>query len=229
KARAQLLPGDRMVSPFGISNTGSPSGIGELDIPVARPWPRYQTPAARPTEPFRLARDLPSNRAMDSVADMPGPILPSQNAPGGDPPASGEARFSRVIGGDRGYGQIEVMGRAEPVSAALALVGLTGLMREGKGDPSISVGIIDGPLDLEHPAFATSSLRTVKLGQVHVCREARSVACSHGTAIAGILCAERGSPAPAICPACTFLLYPIFPADDDSASVTPGELARAIV
>jgi hypothetical protein len=166
---------------------------------------------------------------MDFSADILGPALLSQKAAGGDPAASAEARFSRVIAGSNGYGPMEGLDRAKPVSAALSLVGLTRLMEKSKGDPSISVGIIDGPLDLEHPAFATASPRTVKPGQLAVCREARSVACTHGTAIAGILCAERGSPAPAICPACTFVLYPIFPADDGAASVKPAELARAIV
>jgi hypothetical protein len=169
------------------------------------------------------------HQAMDFSADILGPALLSQKAAGGDPAASAEASFSRVIAGSNGYGPLEGLGRAKPVSAALSLVGLTRLMEESKGDPAISVGIIDGPLDLEHPAFATASLRTVKPGQLAVCREARSVACTHGTAIAGILCAERGSPAPAICSACSFLLYPIFPADDGAASVTPAELARAIV
>ena len=124
---------------------------------------------------------------------------------------------------------MQEMGRCEPVAAALNLVRLAPLMEEGDGDPTIAVGIIDGPVDLGHPAFAGSSLRTVKPDQIAVCRGAQSAACSHGTAIAGILFAERGSPAPAICPSCTFLLYPIFPEDDRSAAVTPGELARAIV
>jgi hypothetical protein len=106
-------------------------------------------------------------------------------------------------------------------------------MEECEGDPLISVGVIDGPLDLEHPAFAGSSLRTVRSDQLAACQDAHSVACSHGTAIAGILCAKRGSLAPAICPSCTFLFYPIFLEDaqptGDSASTTPKELARAIV
>jgi subtilisin family serine protease len=114
------------------------------------------------------------------------------------------------------------------MSTALSLVRLDRLMEECDGDPSISVGIIDGPLDLSHPALAGSTLRAVRPGQLAACEDARSAACSHGTAIAGI-CAERGLPAPAICPSCTFLFYPIFREDDGSASVTPGELARAIV
>jgi len=115
----------------------------------------------------------------------------------------------------------------------LALVNLTRLMEGRSGDPSISIGIIDGPVDLTHPAFSDSSIRTVRSNQLAACQDARSEACSHGTAIAGILCAKRGSPAPAICPSCRFLFYPIFPEHpqgaEGMASATPGELARAIV
>jgi len=115
----------------------------------------------------------------------------------------------------------------------LALVNLTRIMEGHSGDPSISIGIIDGPIDLTHPAFSGSSIRTVRSNQLAACQDARSEACSHGTAIAGILCAKRGSPAPAICPSCRFLFYPIFPevpqGAHGSTSATPGELARAIV
>jgi hypothetical protein len=114
----------------------------------------------------------------------------------------------------------------------LALVNLTGLLEGRTGDPSISIEIIDGPIDLTHP-FSGASIRTVRSNQLPACRDVRSEACSHGTAIAGILCAERGSPAPAICPSRSFLFYPIFPERpqgvDGLVSATPGELARAIV
>jgi subtilisin family serine protease len=50
--------------------------------------------------------------------------------------------------------------------------------------------------------------------------------------VAGILCAQRGSAAPAICPACTLLVRPIYPetnpAAGDMPSATPEELAEAI-
>jgi PatG C-terminal/Subtilase family len=115
----------------------------------------------------------------------------------------------------------------------LALVKLTSLMTGRTGDPSISIGIIDGPVDLSHPSFDGCAIGTVKPHQLAACQDGRSDACSHGTAIAGILCANRGSPAPAICPSCRFLLYPIFPEHPEKgralASATPGELARAIV
>ena len=55
----------------------------------------------------------------------------------------------------------------------------------------------------------------------------------HGTFVAGILCAKRGSAAPAICPACTLLTRPIFSettsANEPIPSATPEELAAAII
>jgi subtilisin family serine protease len=55
----------------------------------------------------------------------------------------------------------------------------------------------------------------------------------HGTFVAGILSARRGSSAPAICPGCPLLVRPVFAeaASDngDMPSATPAELAAAIV
>ena len=122
---------------------------------------------------------------------------------------------------------------ANPNDDSLKLVNLTRLMEDRSGNPSISIGIIDGPVDLTHPAFNGSSIKTVRSSQLAACQDARSEACFHGTAIAGILLGKRGSPAPAICPSCRFFLYPIFPENSHStggmALATPGKLVRAIV
>lgn len=54
----------------------------------------------------------------------------------------------------------------------------------------------------------------------------------HGTFVAGILSAKRGSIAPAICPGCVLLVRPIFSekttGDDPLPSATPLELATAV-
>src|SRR5262249_25481434 len=64
------------------------------------------------------------------------------------------------------------------------------------------------------------------------CSRAESAACVHGTAVAGILFARRGSPAPAICPDCTLLVRPIFSEASTLAeqvpTASPEELAEAI-
>jgi subtilisin family serine protease len=65
------------------------------------------------------------------------------------------------------------------------------------------------------------------------CTQANSTACLHGTFVAGILCAKRGSGAPAICPGCTLLVRPIFAEttspNGDMLSAKPEELAEAIL
>ena len=120
----------------------------------------------------------------------------------------------------------------------LIQTGLQSLMNVSNGDPNIVIGIIDGPVDLTHPAFQDSNIKTVRDSQVGACKNATSIACSHGTFIAGILCAKRGFSAPAISPNCKFIFNPIFKEEANNTnnknmmivpSVTPEELANAII
>ena len=92
----------------------------------------------------------------------------------------------------------------------LDLVKLTPLMQRTSGTPNIKIGLIDGPVLIEHPDLATESILEVPGELFGTCAHANSAACIHGTFIAGILCAKRSSPAPAICPKCTLLVRPIF-------------------
>lgn len=115
----------------------------------------------------------------------------------------------------------------------LDLAGLTALMDHTQGRPEIVIGLIDGPVILDHPDFAAGRIRTVPGGRVgSACARNDSAACQHGTFVAGILSARRGAPAPAICPGCTLLVRPIFsespPANGDTPSAKPEELAEAI-
>jgi subtilisin family serine protease len=115
----------------------------------------------------------------------------------------------------------------------LDLVRLTALMERGQGRPEIIIGLIDGPVILDHPDLAAGHIREMpgKLGSA--CARSDSAACQHGTFVAGILCARRGSPAPAICPGCTLLVRPIFsettPANGEMPSAKPEQLAEAIL
>jgi subtilisin family serine protease len=120
---------------------------------------------------------------------------------------------------------------------SLDLTRLQSLMNLSSGHPDISIGIVDGPIYLDHPAFQTSKIKTVRDSQFDVCKNASSIACSHGTFIAGILCAKRGLPAPAICPDCNIIFNPIFKEGMDNTnekemilpSATPEDLANAII
>ena len=114
----------------------------------------------------------------------------------------------------------------------LDLVRLTPLMSRSEGRRDVKVALIDGPVALGHPDLNQSRIQEL-LTPVHgSCSSLDSVACMHGTFVAGMLIARRGHAAPAICPDCTLLLRPIFPEHPNGSrsmpSATPSELASAI-
>src|ERR1700758_4904988 len=117
--------------------------------------------------------------------------------------------------------------------SALDLVKVRSLMEISEGRPDISVALIDGPVALNLPDFVGARIREIPGRFAGYCNNADSVACSHGTLVAGILVARRAFVAPAMCPGCTLLLRPIYPtttvADSAAPSATPNELAEAIV
>jgi hypothetical protein len=115
----------------------------------------------------------------------------------------------------------------------LDLVNLTALMERTPGRRDVKIGLIDGPVNLDHADLSTDLIHELSETGTGRCGEQTSAACHHGTFVAGMLCGRRGSPAPAICPGCTLLVCPIF---DETAGVeqgnipsaSPEELVRAI-
>ena len=98
----------------------------------------------------------------------------------------------------------------------------------------VSIGVIDGPVDLNHEAFTGSKIRTTKNSEVAACRNADNIACMHGTFVTGILTGKRETQAPALCPDCEIILRPIFQEQASKQefklpSTSPEELAQAIV
>jgi len=118
-------------------------------------------------------------------------------------------------------------------SGYLDLIRLTPLLERTRGRPEIKIGLIDGPVALNHPDLATENIQEVPGDFVGACALLSSAACQHGTFVAGILLAKRGSAAPAICPGCRLLVRPIFretnATDGQMPTATPQELAAAIV
>jgi subtilisin family serine protease len=104
-------------------------------------------------------------------------------------------------------------------------------MQRSSGASNVVIGLIDGPVAIDHPDLATRHIQ-VSGKNGGACSMASSIACQHGTFVAGILAARRGSPAPAICPDCTLLVRPIFSEKTANGDVmpaaTPLELAGAI-
>src|SRR5581483_7742750 len=119
----------------------------------------------------------------------------------------------------------------EPMSP-LELVKLPPLMNRTAGRAEIAVALIDGPVAVGSPEFSTGKIKDIT-GKGGACVWANSAACMHGTFVAGILSANRGSAAPAICPNCTLLVRPIFyeaqTRPGEVPIATPEELADAIV
>jgi subtilisin family serine protease len=115
---------------------------------------------------------------------------------------------------------------------ALDMVRLTPLMEHTSGHADLMIGLLDGPVAADHPDLADARIHPAPGAPPDACSQANSTACQHGTFVAGVLCARRDSPAPAICPGCTLLVRPIFPdtapADNGLPSAAPAELAAAI-
>jgi subtilisin family serine protease len=122
--------------------------------------------------------------------------------------------------------------RPDPVDPdPIDLVRLREVMALTSGRSDIVLGLVDGPVTLDHPDLATGNIRTVA-GTAGACVDAGSSACAHGTFVAGILAARRGADAPAIAPDCTLLVRPIFseaPPVGMAPSASPAQLAAAIV
>jgi subtilisin family serine protease len=105
-------------------------------------------------------------------------------------------------------------------------------MQRTRGRPDLRIGLIDGPVAFGHPDIEGGNLREIPGKNGATCARADSLACRHGTFVAGILAAKRGSGAPSICPGCTLLVRPIFAetssVDGQIPAASAAELAEAI-
>jgi subtilisin family serine protease len=114
----------------------------------------------------------------------------------------------------------------------LELVRLPQLMQLSSGRADVVIGLLDGPVASSHPDLAQASIRAISGTGITGCTVATSSACRHGTFVAGILSARRGSAAPSICPDCTLLVWPVFAESAGGGlalpTATPHELATAI-
>ena len=78
----------------------------------------------------------------------------------------------------------------------LDLVNLTPLMELTSGRPEIVIGLVDGPVVIDHPDLTGENGREIPGRIGGTCARASSIACMHGTFITGILSAKRSSTAP---------------------------------
>lgn len=106
------------------------------------------------------------------------------------------------------------------------LVRLRPLMELGSGSADLLVAVIDGSVAMDHKDLSETAFRQIGGNGTDSGLECQGRSCKHGTFVAGMLAARRGSVAPGICPGCTFLIRPIF--GERFPSVTPDHLAQAI-
>ncbi len=120
--------------------------------------------------------------------------------------------------------------RVEFAHTASELVKLPDLMAVTAGTADLIVGLVDGPVALDHPDLATGNVHALPEAS-GTSRHVGSASRRHGTFVAGILAARRGAQAPAIAPDCTFVVRPIFSEAGPlgQLSATPRTLANAIV
>lgn len=109
----------------------------------------------------------------------------------------------------------------------LRLIRLHELMGLTAGVPEFRIGLVDGPVDVDHPELDRAL--------IHVVGDAMPVppdspAVSHATFIAGILVGRRGGPTPALVPDCVLLVRPIFGSRGTAnlPSASPADLADAL-
>jgi subtilisin family serine protease len=117
------------------------------------------------------------------------------------------------------------------LNEARRLVGLPALMDVTAGIPEVCVALVDGPVARDHPDLATENVRALPGRTSSECGKPASIACKHGTLVAGLLHAKRDSVAPGICPGCTLLVRPIFSnaQSDGMPDASLEEVATAIL
>jgi len=113
----------------------------------------------------------------------------------------------------------------------LELVQLDQLMALTTGASEIVVGMIDGPVAIDHPFLAKENVRVLSDDATQECARAGGTVCTHGTFVAGILAARRDCGAPAICPGCSLIVHPLFrnvTQDTQIPSATAKEFVETI-
>jgi len=106
------------------------------------------------------------------------------------------------------------------------LAGLAALQAETLGSPDVRVAVLDGPVDLSHPAFRGASVTAIETSVSSDESEGRA----HGTHVASIVFGQPGSPSPGIAPRTQGIVIPVhsFGPDASPRSGNPPDLARGI-
>jgi cyanobactin maturation PatA/PatG family protease len=117
---------------------------------------------------------------------------------------------------------------AQPMSTdpRSTLPGLASLQSETLGSPDICVAVLDGPVDLSHPAFSGANVTAIEMPVSHDDAADRA----HGTHVASVVFGQPGSAAPGVAPRTRGIIVPVhaFRADKTLPAGNPPDLARGI-
>jgi cyanobactin maturation PatA/PatG family protease len=106
----------------------------------------------------------------------------------------------------------------------LTIPGLKELQKQTKGAAEITVAILDGVVDTDHPCFNGADLTRLPTLVQHQATAGQMS--THGTHIASLIFAQPNSDIPGIAPNCRGLLVPVF--SEDNRKLSQLDLARAI-
>jgi cyanobactin maturation PatA/PatG family protease len=116
----------------------------------------------------------------------------------------------------------------QPMSTDLrsTLPGLVELQAETLGSPDICVAVLDGHVDLSHPAFAGANVTALEMPVSNDEAADRT----HGTHVASVVFGQPGSIAPGIAPKARGIIIPVhaFRADQTIPAGNPPDLAKGI-
>jgi cyanobactin maturation PatA/PatG family protease len=105
------------------------------------------------------------------------------------------------------------------------ILGLQALWAETEGSPSVTICVLDGPINTSHACFQNAEIRQLSLsGSVET-----APASTHGTGVAGIIFGKQADNFQGIAPGCRGLSIPIWRMGDAGVSAcSQSDLARAI-
>jgi subtilisin family serine protease len=127
-------------------------------------------------------------------------------------------------------------GPADRAISVAEIPGLRELWAETKGDPRITIAVLDGPVDRAHPSLAGATLEIVE-GLAPAAPMIGGLATRHGTQVASLIFGQHwaGSTVKGVAPQCRGLLVPIFRdsapnlASRESLACAQLDLARALL
>jgi subtilisin family serine protease len=110
-------------------------------------------------------------------------------------------------------------------SNSLTLCRVAPLLAWLRGDPDVVIGLVDGPVAIDHPGLEPCQVHGMTL-PVRWCQGG-----CPGTFVAGVLVGRRDSSAPALCPGCTLVSRPVrgdVADDGGDVEASPDQIAAAI-